>query len=1048
LQAALPGAYTFTSTDAGIRTFSAALKTAGIHSITGKDTVSSSITGTQLGIVVVAAGADHLVFAQGPSNAIAGSAIAPPVTVQLKDAFGNNVPASGITVTISLNSGTGTLSGTTSRNTGASGLATFDDLSINLIGTKTLKASAVGLLDAISASFVISATTASQFVFIQQPTSTVVGATIIPAITVQLKDSFGNSVATPGVSVTITINSGGGSLGGTATRLTDASGLATFNNLNINTSGTKTLKAASGTLTPAISNPFDINPANTSTTVSSSVNPSVFGQPVIFTATVSAAPPGSGTPAGTVTFTIDGTPQAPATLNAAGQATLTTTTLSVGLHTISTAYSGDGNYNSSGGALVAGQTVNRANTSTALVSPINPACSGDTITFTVTVTAVSPGAGVPTGTVRFRDGGIDIGTGTLNAARQATLATSSLSLGTHSITATYEADPNFNLSPASAPVNQVINTTPTITSQPPASPTVCANTSVSLSVSATGGGLTYQWRKNGVSLTSGGNIFGASTATLTINPVSLTDSATYDVIVSNGCGSPATSSPSTLTVNPLPDATITSNPEYCPSSTGNIASVPGGGANAGATFLWTVVGGTLTSPNNQPGITYTAPASGTVTLTVQITTTFGCTGSGTKTINPTGGSSLTMETWPNKIPHWEGTSTLSESTHFYNEGNTIPFRIVVNNQCAGSTWEVKLDYFFYKENGSGTDFAYYFDFLTTYNLGEPTVNGFECFNQTCVGSPTTTPIPSDPSLPPGTQLPGVFTVYNGSITSVSGYSLIVGSHQQHKSITIRGTGGSGASDVVILVGLHMASLVNWGAGNGAADLPGGATGDVVANLTGANIDKINVNVNPTPAPPTFQILDNSVCEGDNGVLNTILPVRVSIIPVNNDISVTYTVTGGSATSGTDYQPIASGTLTFPRGTTQLTQNIIIPVIGDTTVEPNETVEVTLSNPTGGATFTDYLGVLTILDDDCLIAGTITTSPNPPTFCVSGSATLTLNGYAPVSAIIQWQSSTASSGPFSDIPGATGPNYTTPTLTSTTYYRARITDPGCLNSCAP
>ena len=86
--------------------------------------------------------------------------------------------------------------------------------------------------------------------FIQQPTSTVVGATIIPAITVQLKDSFGNSVATPGVSVTITINSGGGSLGGTATRLTDASGLATFNNLNINTSGTKTLKAASGTLTP------------------------------------------------------------------------------------------------------------------------------------------------------------------------------------------------------------------------------------------------------------------------------------------------------------------------------------------------------------------------------------------------------------------------------------------------------------------------------------------------------------------------------------------------------------------------------------------------------------------------------------------------------------------------------------------------------------------------------------------------------------------------------------------------------------------------------
>src|SRR5439155_6325615 len=135
--------------------------------------------------------------------------------------------------------------------------------------------------------------------------------------------------------------------------------------------------------------------------VTSSANPSVFGQSVPFTATVAAVPPGAGTPSGTVTFTIDGTPQTPAALTS-GTATLSTSSLSVGTHTVTAAYNGDSNFNTSNStAAPLTQTVNKANSATTAVSSANPSVSGQTVTFTATVSAVSPGTGTPTVTVTF-----------------------------------------------------------------------------------------------------------------------------------------------------------------------------------------------------------------------------------------------------------------------------------------------------------------------------------------------------------------------------------------------------------------------------------------------------------------------------------------------------------------------------------------------------------------------------------------------------------------------------------------------------------------------
>ncbi len=79
------------------------------------------------------------------------------------------------------------------------------------------------------------------------------------------------------------------------------------------------------------------------TTLTSSLNPSTVGQQVTFTAVVTASG-FAGTPAGSVTFTIDGQARAPVSLSVVGgadEAQFATSTLTAGQHTVSAAYSGD-----------------------------------------------------------------------------------------------------------------------------------------------------------------------------------------------------------------------------------------------------------------------------------------------------------------------------------------------------------------------------------------------------------------------------------------------------------------------------------------------------------------------------------------------------------------------------------------------------------------------------------------------------------------------------------------------------------------------------------
>jgi hypothetical protein len=157
-------------------------------------------------------------------------------------------------------------------------------------------------------------------------------------------------------------------------------------------SGTKTYSSP-GTFSPVltVSDPFGneatvtksiMVSAPTATEVTSSQNPSVFGQSVTFTATVSPVVPGTGTPTGTVTFLLDGSQVGTGTLSG-GAATFTTSALTAGNHTITTSYAGAGDFTGSSGSLT-------GNPQVVTPAPLTITASSASMTYGGSVPQITP----------------------------------------------------------------------------------------------------------------------------------------------------------------------------------------------------------------------------------------------------------------------------------------------------------------------------------------------------------------------------------------------------------------------------------------------------------------------------------------------------------------------------------------------------------------------------------------------------------------------------------------------------------------------------------
>ena len=202
-----------------------------------------------------------------------------------------------------------------------------------------------------------------------------------------------------------------------------------------------------GTDVPSVSDQLvqTVTAATSATTVASSVNPSVFGQSVLFTAAVSSSC--SGSVAGLVQFQVDGTDLgSPQPVDGTGHASLAASSLSVGNHPIAAVFtSSNTDVTGSSGSLAGGQTVNPADTTTGVSSSANPSEFGAAVTFTATTTVNSPGSGTASGSVQFQDNGIDLGSPQNLGGGQTSITTSGLSVGSHTILASFTSNsPNFN----------------------------------------------------------------------------------------------------------------------------------------------------------------------------------------------------------------------------------------------------------------------------------------------------------------------------------------------------------------------------------------------------------------------------------------------------------------------------------------------------------------------------------------------------------------------------------------------------------------------------
>jgi hypothetical protein len=361
---------------------------------------------------------------------------------------------------------TGTTLGVRTLNGGGDAALVVDGAAVSFLdaGLHTVRASYAGsaTYNPSAANFtetVIQVSTATNVVN-DHPSGSVFGEPVTYTATVT------SATITPFGTVTFSVDDGAGHVTPMGTKPVDGSGHAvlTFNSLPM---GTQTVtaafnsnvdfKASSGTTSETVSQ------GSTSATLSTSKSPTVFGEPVTFTATITANAPSTLAPAGSVTFTDTttgttlGTANLSSTLPGSSQARLTVSSLSSAsggkTHTVQASYNTDGNYAPS--TAQTAQTVNPAPTVTTVAGSPNPAVFEQPVTFTATVNP-APGVLPPTGSVVFTVDGTAQSAVPVGGAGRATL-TLGLTRGPHTVSAAYTSNnSNSFLSSSSAQITEQV----------------------------------------------------------------------------------------------------------------------------------------------------------------------------------------------------------------------------------------------------------------------------------------------------------------------------------------------------------------------------------------------------------------------------------------------------------------------------------------------------------------------------------------------------------------------------------------------------------------
>ena len=352
--------------------------------------------------------------------------------IELRDASGNAVGTAGVTITVRIASGNGTLLGTTARQTDGQGRVSFTDLTIQgATGTRQLIFESTGLLDSDLAPVSVTAGDPDDGPSSVSVSPGTVSVGQSATVTVTVRDLDNNPVGS--VPVTPSATPASGSFDA-ASKPTNGSGVATFT-FTPSAAGNYNIGADVGSPATTLT-PDDLivtKAASTTTITADTPDPSTVGASV--TVSVAVTPSGPE-PTGSVAVT-DGIDSCVIPLNAGdgGTGSCSLPLSTAGSRTLTATYIGDGTY--AGSSDTAPHTVDKLATTTTITSDApDPSIAGDAVTVAVTVSSAS---GTPSGSVSVSDGvnGCTItlagGAGSCDVA----LAT----VGTRTLTATYAGDP-------------------------------------------------------------------------------------------------------------------------------------------------------------------------------------------------------------------------------------------------------------------------------------------------------------------------------------------------------------------------------------------------------------------------------------------------------------------------------------------------------------------------------------------------------------------------------------------------------------------------------
>jgi hypothetical protein len=461
----------------------------------------------------------------------------------------------------------------------------------------------------------------------------------------------GNTFFTAGSTCTfdITFSPQAAGLRTAALSLTDTSG-TTIATANMQGTGTGTV----GTI-------------STTTNLVSSLNPSSYGQTVIFTVTV-VATSGTATPTGTVQFSVDGSAVGTAITLSGGSGTGTTSTLASGTHSIGAAYTP-----STGSAFIASnatplsQVVNKVAPGVTVSPASSSITTAQSLSVAVTVNGGS-GNATPTGTVTLSGGGYTSPATVLSSGSTTIIIPAgSLTVGADTLTASYAPDTNstarYTTATASAlvTVTNSTKTSPAVTAIPSSSTITTAQVltvAVSVAGTPTPTGTvqlsSFGYTSAAVSLVGGnasiiipaGSLTsGGYTMTVTYTPDSNststynTSSGSFTITVTNPVKTtPVVSvTPSSLSITTAQALSVTVAVGGSPTPTGTV-TLTGGGYTSAATTLAggsatiNIPAGSLSTGSDMLTANYTPDsasssiynnASGTTSVTVSIPATGG-----------------------------------------------------------------------------------------------------------------------------------------------------------------------------------------------------------------------------------------------------------------------------------------------------------------------------------------------------------------------------------------------------------------------------------------